>query len=81
MSRLIIKKPGKSLERKLRKRAAKHGRSIEEEALEILRSALGNERDRPENLWDAIRSLVEPLGGVDLELAPRESIREPPSLD
>lgn len=32
-------------------------------------------------LYDRIRALFEPLGGVDLELPPREPGREPPRFD
>jgi hypothetical protein len=30
---------------------------------------------------DSIRARIEPLGGVELEIAPRETIREPVNLD
>src|SRR5205823_2168719 len=38
--------------------------------------------DRPpsDNLGDSMRQLVEPLGGVELELPPRGPIREPPDF-
>ena len=35
----------------------------------------------PRNLARAIRARIEPLGGVDLELPPREPMREPPDFD
>jgi plasmid stability protein len=81
MSGITIRNLDDSLKRKLRVRAAQHGRSMEEEARQILRHALTQKADKPENLWDAIRRLVEPLGGVDLELPPREPPREPPHFD
>ena len=34
----------------------------------------------PRNLAMAIRARIEPLGGVDLELPPREPMREPPDF-
>ena len=64
----------------LRVRAADNGRSMEEEARQILRDAVGV-RKPPRNLASAIRARIAPLGGVDLELPPREPGREPPSLD
>ena len=37
--------------------------------------------ESPRNFASAIRTRIEPLGGVDLELPPREPGREPPSFD
>ncbi|WP_342235145.1 FitA-like ribbon-helix-helix domain-containing protein [Inquilinus sp. OTU3971] len=62
---------------RLRRRAARNVRSIEEEALDILRSALSREPDGAGNLADAIRQRFAPFGGVDLPDMPREAIREP----
>jgi antitoxin FitA len=69
------------LKSRLRVQAAVHGRSMEEEARDILRSALNREAPRPGNLAVAIRARFEPLGGVDLPEAPREPMRVPPSFD
>jgi len=44
------------------------------EARDILHAAL-NEDD------EAIRSLVEPLGGMDLVIAPRQPVRQPPLFE
>ncbi len=57
---------------KLRIRAAHHTRSMEEEARNILRAALAEEASIPVNLAEAIRRRFEPLGGVELDLPPRE---------
>jgi plasmid stability protein len=54
---------------------------MEEEAREILRSALNREPPRPLNLAAAIRACFAQSGGVELEPLPREPIREPPSFD
>lgn len=63
----------------LRVRAAVHGRSMEEEVRRILRAVV--EADTaPEDLVASIRARVEPLGGVELALPPREPVREPPLL-
>ncbi|WP_449425126.1 FitA-like ribbon-helix-helix domain-containing protein [Rhodanobacter lindaniclasticus] len=66
----------------LRLRAARHGKSMEEEARSILRTALVGrvEDDSGAALYAAIRARVEPLGGVELELPPREAQREPPDF-
>lgn len=65
---------------KLRIQAARHGRSMEEEARNLLIAALSEKPKRPPNLAEAIRSLFEPLGGVELEIPPREPMREPPDF-
>jgi plasmid stability protein len=65
---------------RLRLRAAHHGRSMEEEAREILRAALASEGSGRMNLVEFIRARIEPLGGVDLPIAPREPVREPPDF-
>jgi hypothetical protein len=33
------------------------------------------------NLYERIRARVEPLGGIELELPPREPDRDPPRFD
>jgi plasmid stability protein len=63
---------------RLRVRAARHGRSMEEEARTLLRAALAAESPAGENLAEAILALFKPLGGVELRIPPREPIREPP---
>lgn len=69
------------LKERLRVRAARNGRSMEAEARAILHAAL--EEPPPQTGAEfvcSIRSLVEPLGGVELELPPREPGREPPTF-
>ncbi|MCG6896145.1 MAG: hypothetical protein LJE61_13735 [Thiocapsa sp.] len=53
---------------------------MEEEAREILRLVVG-EPAPPANLAAAIRARAAVFGGADIELAPREPMREPPVLD
>ncbi len=53
---------------------------MEDEARDILRSALAQEPARAGNRADAIRRRVEPLGGVELHLPARGAMREPPDL-
>ena len=67
--------------RKLRIRAAQHGRSMEEEARNILRSALLEKIGKPTSLYEAIRRRIAPLGGVDLDIPRRQPLREPPRFD
>lgn len=79
MADIMIRDLGDGLKRRLRIRAAEHGRSMEEEAREILRLALSGPT-LPTNLAAAIRSRVAAFGGVDLEIPPREPMRKPPSF-
>ena len=37
--------------------------------------------DPPTNLAESIRARFAPLGGVELELPPREPMREPPDFE
>lgn len=81
MASITIRDIDEQLKTRLRVRAAHHGRSMEEEARDILRSALSTARTRSGSLVDSIRARIERLGGVELEIAPREAIREPANLD
>ncbi len=77
MASMTIRDIDERLKAKLRVRAAHNGHSMEEEAREILRIALATPRSQSGSLVDSIRARVEPLGGVELLIAPREPIREP----
>jgi len=78
---MTIRNLGDKLKARLRVRAAQHGRSMEEEARDILQSALAVEPTRNRSLVAAIRARIEPLGGVELEIEAREPMREPVKLD
>ena len=80
MSSLTIRNLDDDLERRLRARAAAHGRSLEEEVREILRGVSG-EADGPDDLGHAIHRRFAELGGVELELPERAPARRPPSFD
>lgn len=80
MASLLIRQLDDAVKAKLRVRAASHGRSMEEEAREIL-SAGVREKGKPRlNLAQSIRRHIEPLGGVELALPKREAVRRPPKL-
>lgn len=81
MSTMILRNLDKRLKQRLHVRAAAHGRSIEDEAHDILRAALAQEGEDGRSLVQAIRARIEPLGGVDLQLAPREGMRDAPRLE
>ena len=81
MAGLTIRKLDDKTKTRLRIRAAHHGRSMEEEAREILRTALNLRPERKMSLAEMIRSRFEPLGGVELELPVRGPISEPPDFE
>lgn len=82
MATMTIRNLDDDVKVRLRVRAAQHGRSMEEEARSILRSALSTPPDTSTGaaLVRAIRSRVERFGGIELELPKREPMREPPDF-
>lgn len=79
MASITIRNLDDEVKTRLRLRAAGRGRSMEEEARSILREAVGREPE-PENLARFIHECFAPFGGVELELPPREPMREPPNI-
>jgi plasmid stability protein len=79
MASITIRNLDDGIKRQLRVRAAEHGRSMEEEAREILREVMGASRP-PADLASAIRARIAPLGGVELDIPQREPMRELPSI-
>lgn len=80
MATLTIRRLDERTKARLRIRAAHHGRSMEEEARDILRSTLTGRQPSSENLAERIRHRFAPLGGVDLRLPKRDSLRKPPDF-
>jgi antitoxin FitA len=80
MATLTLRDLDESLKLSLRMRAARHNRSMEEEARQILRAALAAPEPPALNLFDSIRSHFEGLGDVQLDIPPREPPREPPDF-
>ena len=78
MASITIRRLDDDLKERLRQRAARHGRSMEDEVRELLRTSLAMETAEPVNLAERIRARFAPLGGVDLDLPAREPVREPP---
>lgn len=83
MSDITITDIDDELRQRLKQRAAKHGRSMPAEARDILEDALGIKQPAPvpDNLYEAIRAIVEPIGGIELEPFPRQPVREPPNFE
>jgi plasmid stability protein len=81
---LTVRKLDDGVKRKLRVRAAKRGRSLEEEVRQILGQAVREDVAVPakvENMYDLIRRHIEPLGGVDLKIPRRSKTIRTPRFD
>lgn len=86
---LTIRQLDPGLKERLRASAKRHGRSVEAEARAILGAALpatdpASPAEDPESgasLVEAFRRRFGPLGGVELELPPREPMGPPPSFE
>jgi plasmid stability protein len=78
MANITIRGLDPELKERLRIRAARHGRSMEEEARVILREAIAEGTKSPTRLADSIRRRFQAVGGVELELPEREPMRDPP---
>jgi plasmid stability protein len=80
MSTLTIRNLEDALKNRLRLRAAARNRSMEEEARQILRSALQEPTRPTPDLGARIRARFAALGDVQLPIEPREAVRPPPLL-
>lgn len=80
MASLTVRRLNADTKARLRVRAARRGRSMEEEARQILTVALAHDKADQDNLATSIRARFASLGGVDLPRAPREPMRRPPKL-
>lgn len=80
MATMTIRNLEDGLKHRLRVRAAEHQRSMEEEARSILREALQAESPARTSLLQSIRSRIEPLRGIELDLPRRDGIRTPPGV-
>ena len=74
---MTIRNLDEATKARLRVRAAQHGKSMEEEARDILRAAVAAEPKRAGDLGRAIKDRFAALGGVELSLPAREPIRAP----
>ena len=80
MGTLTIRRLDPAVKERLRRRAAQHGHSMEEEVRQLLERTFRPE-DEPENAFQALRRPFADVGGVDLELPERRPGRAPPSFD
>jgi plasmid stability protein len=77
MASITIRNLDDDVKRRLRVRAAEHGRSMEAEVREILRQAVG-QPSAPRNLGQSIHAKFAALGGVDPAPVVRTKMRELP---
>jgi plasmid stability protein len=74
MASVLIRNVDEALHARLKARAAAHHRSLEEEARELLRTAIArHELPLRENLAALARRLFGPEHGADLDIPPRGS--------
>ena len=79
MSNIIIHNFDDTIKAGLRLRASRHGRSMEEEALQILKQAVQSPVTGKE-LGSGIHSRFAAIGGVRLNLPLRTTGRKPPDF-
>jgi plasmid stability protein len=80
MATITIRNLDDALKVRLRVAAALHGRSMEDEARHILRTALSSDPPASRSLAASIRSRIVPLGGVDLQTLSRDDMRPLPEF-
>ncbi|BBD55055.1 FitA-like ribbon-helix-helix domain-containing protein [Planktothrix agardhii] len=81
MTNITIQNVDDDLKNRLQKRAEYYGRSLEEEAKEILRAVLTENRLEPLNLVLAIERRFAHFGDFELPMITREPLREPPNFE
>jgi plasmid stability protein len=80
MASITIRNLDDDVKRRLRVRAAEHGRSMEEEARDILRQVVG-QPNAPRNLGQAIHARFAAAGGIDLPQSQRGPMRPSPDFE
>lgn len=78
---ITIRKLPPGVKQRLRVRAARHGRSMEAEARAMLVATLATTEAPAPDLFERIHARFAPLGGVVLNLPPREPPRPVPRFE
>ena len=81
MARITIRNLDERTLQKLRFRAIENGRSVEEEMSTILHHALAENPVPEKGLGTAIHRLCKAANGIELDIPPRQPMREPPRFD
>jgi plasmid stability protein len=80
MSQLVIKDVEDDVRRRLAERAAKSGRTIEEEAHAILSTSVASPRLSGKHLADLAGELFGEENGIELELPQWSVVRDAPKI-
>jgi plasmid stability protein len=80
-STITVRRVPDAVKRGLRLRAAAHGHSLEEEVRQILARAAERDQEQPLNFARAIEEIIDPVGGIELDIPERNPMRAPPSFD
>ena len=80
MASITIRNLEDDVKHRLRVRAAEHGRSMEEEARDILRQVVG-QPNAPRNLGQTIHARFAALGGADMLPSARTPMRPTPDFE
>ena len=80
MASMTIRNLEDGLKTKLRIQAARHNRSMEDEARHILRNALSGSQEKSPNLAESIRLRIDSIGGIELDILPRATTRKAPDF-
>ena len=80
MASITIRNLDDNLKSRLRVRAAHHGRSMEDEVRDILRSVLASQTDTSHDLVASIRRRFANLEKFEFDIPHREPMREPPDF-
>ena len=81
MSDVMIRDLDDAVIARIKTLAHRNGHSVTEEIRQILTAAVESSTVPTKGLGTAIHELFKPLGGVELELPPREMMRAPPTFD
>ncbi|MEP7363977.1 MAG: plasmid stabilization protein [Acidobacteriota bacterium] len=80
MASITIRRLDEKTKERLRAQASRHGRSMEEEAREILKEGVSAKTDTLNDLGESIHRRFAALGGLELDIRPRKPMREPPDF-
>ena len=78
MGSILIRRLDENTKRRLRARAARHGRSMEAEACEILKCELSRTPAASSGWAEQIHKRFAKFGGFEMPAFRRELMREPP---
>jgi len=81
MSDLLIRNLDRNLKRRLQERARRSGRSLSDEAKDLISHAMAESRPPARGLGTALVERFRAIGPVELEERPPEPPRRPPDFE